>query len=50
MLTFRDISHITDIAKLNAENRLISYISSCLSHEILSPIKCTIQILDSVKK
>lgn len=50
VLTFKDVSFINEVAKLSAHNKLMNTLSSQVSHEMLTPLKCIIQVTDLVKQ
>lgn len=50
MLTCRDISKIRENAKLSADNKMLTLISSSVNHEMMTPIKCIIQMVISLQK
>ena len=50
ILTVRDISKIKQIAKLSAENETLSMLTSSVSHELITPIKCIIKFGEEAKK
>jgi hypothetical protein len=50
ILTVRDVSKIKQIAKLSAENESLSLFTSCVSHELITPIKCIISFGEEAKK
>lgn len=45
MLTCRDVSQIAENAKLSADNKILSFMSSSVSHEMITPLKCIIQMV-----
>jgi len=49
VLTCRDISKIREHAKLIAENKLLNFLSMSVSHEMLTPIKCIISMVENLK-
>lgn len=50
ILTVRDISKIKQIAKLSAENDTLSLLTSSVSHELITPIKCIINFAEEAKR
>lgn len=50
VLTCRDISKISENANLKAENKMLGLMSSSVSHEMITPIKCIIQMISSFQK
>jgi nitrogen-specific signal transduction histidine kinase len=44
VLTIRDISKIDEIAKLQAENKMVNMYTSSITHEMLTPLKCIIEL------
>lgn len=49
VLTCRDICQINENAKLAAENQMLALMSSSVSHEIITPIKCICSTVDIIK-
>lgn len=43
MLTIRDISEINNFAKVSAQNKMLSLLTSSVTHEMITPLKCVIQ-------
>jgi hypothetical protein len=43
VLTIRDISEINNYAKVSAENKMLSLLTSSVTHEMITPLKCIIQ-------
>jgi hypothetical protein len=43
VLTLRDISEINNYAKVSAENKMLSLLTSSVTHEMITPLKCVIQ-------
>ena len=43
VLTIRDISEINNFAKVSAENKMLSLLTSSVTHEMITPLKCVIQ-------
>jgi signal transduction histidine kinase len=50
ILTCRDISKIKEHAKLAADNKLLQLMSSSVSHEMITPIKCIVTMIESLQK
>lgn len=50
MLICRDISKIKENSKLQGQNKMLSLMSSSISHEMLTPIKCIIKIVEDIGK
>jgi hypothetical protein len=48
VLTCKDISKIKEAAKLAADNKLLQLMSSSVSHEMITPIKCIITMVQSL--
>lgn len=42
LLQFRDMSEIHNNIKLESDNKMLQLMSSSVSHEMLTPIKCII--------
>ena len=49
VVTFKDVSAIREVAKLSADNRMLNLLSSQISHEMLTPLRCIIQITEVVR-
>lgn len=49
VVTFKDVSAIKEISKLSADNKMLNLLSSQISHEMLTPLRCIIQITNQVK-
>ena len=43
LLQFRDISDISNLARVSAENKMLSLLTSSVTHEMLTPLKCIIE-------
>jgi hypothetical protein len=50
VLTLRDVSKIKEHSQLLADNKMLHYYNSCVSHEMLTPLKCLIEIAKRVLK
>jgi len=50
VLTCRDISSIAENAKLASVNKMLHLMSSAVSHEMVTPLKCVIQVVQKMKK
>jgi hypothetical protein len=48
VLSCRDVSNITENAKLVADNKMLNVVSSSVHHEMITPIKCTLQIIEKI--
>jgi len=44
VFTIRDISKIDDYANLQAQNKMMSMYTSNVTHELLTPLKCIIEL------
>ncbi len=44
VIKVRDISEIRRFAKVSAENKILSLLTSSVTHEMLTPLKCIIQL------
>ena len=44
ILTCRDVSQINEIARLEAENEAQSLVYTSFSHDLLTPLKCIIEL------
>jgi len=42
VLTIRDISEINNFARVSAENKMLSLLTSSVTHEMITPLKCVI--------
>jgi signal transduction histidine kinase len=43
VLTVRDITQIERLAKLSADNKMLSLLTSSVTHEMITPLKCIIE-------
>lgn len=50
VFTCKDITKIKEHAKLAADNKLLQLISSSVSHEMLTPIKCIILMVETLAR
>lgn len=50
VITLKDVSSINEIAKLSADNKMLNLLSSQISHEMLTPLRCIISITEQVKQ
>ena len=50
VLICRDISWIQDNASLKADNKMLNVMTSTISHEMVTPLKCMISLTDLVQK
>jgi signal transduction histidine kinase len=50
VLTCRDITKIKENAKLSADNKMLSLMSSAVSHEMITPLKCIISMAQALSK
>jgi hypothetical protein len=50
VVTLRDISQVYENTQLNAQNKTISIMSGAFSHEMLTPIRCVMQLTGSLVK
>lgn len=48
-MTLRDISKIQQLTQLKSENEMLGLLSSSVSHEMLTPLKCIISVAYRVK-
>ena len=48
--TFRDITNLKKLAKIEAENKLLQLLSSSVTHEMVTPLKCIINFSESLIK
>ena len=49
VLTCRDITQIKQNVKLSSDNKMLSLMSSAVSHEMITPIKCMISMTGELK-
>ena len=49
MVSIRDVSKIQENEKLLANNKMLSLMSSCVSHEMITPMRCIIHIMNSLE-
>lgn len=50
VLTMRDITMWKNNAKLSEKNKVLNLMSSSVSHEMLTPLKCIVSIVDLLRK
>ena len=41
MIQMRDITEIKKLAKLSAQNKMLTMFTSSVTHEMITPLKCT---------
>lgn len=46
----RDITILKSNAKLHEKNKVLNLMSSSVSHEMLTPLKCIVSIVDLLRK
>jgi light-regulated signal transduction histidine kinase (bacteriophytochrome) len=49
-LTFSDITEIDKLAKLSAENKMLNLLTSSVTHEMITPLKCIIEFALNILK
>ena len=49
-MTFRDVTEVKKAAKIQAANKLLSLLTSTVTHEMVTPLKCMISFATSVLK
>jgi signal transduction histidine kinase len=49
VLSFRDVTKIQHVAKLSAENKVLTIYNSTMSHELLTPLRCIKLVAASAK-
>jgi signal transduction histidine kinase len=49
VLTVYDLSKVNEVASLKAKAKSLELMSSTVSHEMLTPLKCIISIADRLK-
>ena len=47
-MNLRDVSKIQEHSQLQADNKMLHFYNSCVSHEMLAPLKCLIEIANRV--
>ena len=50
VLTMRDITIFKNNAKLSEKNKVLNLMSSSVSHEMLTPLKCIVSIVDLLRR
>jgi signal transduction histidine kinase len=50
LLLIRDVSQVKENAKLNAEFKMLSLMASSVSHEMLTPMRCIINLTKGIEK
>jgi len=48
VLTIRDISELDKVAKLEADNKMVTLYTSSITHELLAPLKCIIELGNTI--
>ena len=46
--TFRDVTQLKRIAKMEAENDYLQFLNSNVSHEMITPLRCIISFTKSL--
>lgn len=46
----RDVSQIKEAAKLSAELKMVSLFASSVSHEMLTPLRCIVNLVKGIQK
>ena len=44
MVQLRDITEIKKLAKLSAQNKMLTMFTSSVTHEMITPLKCATQL------
>ena len=44
VLTFRDVTEVKKAAKIQEANKILSMLTSTVTHELLTPLKCMISL------
>jgi len=44
----RDITEVSKFEKLSIENKMLNLMTSSVSHELITPLKCIMQIGDAI--
>jgi signal transduction histidine kinase len=50
LVLMRDVSKIREAAKLSAKLSMVSLISSSVSHEMLVPLRCIVNLVEGIQK
>ena len=50
VVTLRDVTQLQQVSELTARNKFISLMNSSFNHEMAAPLRCMIQISDSMRK
>ena len=50
VLTFRDVTEVKKAAKIQEANKILSMLTSTVTHELLTPLKCMISFAASILK
>lgn len=48
--TFRDVTELKKIAKIEADNKLLQLLTSSVTHEMVTPLKCIVNFSESLVK
>jgi K+-sensing histidine kinase KdpD len=48
--TFRDVTELKNIAKMQADNKLLQLLTSSVTHEMVTPLKCIVNFSESLVK
>lgn len=49
-MTVCDITEIDKLAKLSADNKMLSLLTSSVTHEMITPLKCIIEFAQNILK
>lgn len=50
LLLVRDVSQVKQNAKLNAEFKMLTLMASSVSHEMITPMRCIVNLTKGVEK
>jgi light-regulated signal transduction histidine kinase (bacteriophytochrome) len=48
--TFRDVTELKKLAKIEADNKLLQLLTSSVTHEMVTPLKCIVNFSESLVK
>lgn len=46
--TFRDITGLKKLAKIQADNKLLNMLTQSVTHEMVTPLKCMVSFAETV--
>lgn len=50
VITLREVTQIRKVSELTAKNKFMQLMNSSVSHEMLAPLRCIVQISDNMRK